>query len=66
MAGKRLLPLFLIFCLVAGCAAGPESSTTPPAPPESASQPAPESPAESPAEPVPEEPELPDALAGAV
>lgn len=65
MAGKRLLPLFLIFCLVAGCA-NPTESSTPPAPPtESVGQPAPESQPEPPAEPAPEEPELPDALAGA-
>ena len=64
MAGKRLLPLFLIFCLVAGCAATPESSAPPAPPTESASQTAPESPAELPASPAPE-PELPDALAGA-
>lgn len=66
MAGKRLLPLFLIFCLVAGCANPTESPAPPPPSSKSDGRPAPESPAESPAEPVPEEPELPDALAGAV
>ena len=65
MAGKRLLPLFLIFCLVAGCANPPESSAPPAPPTESVGQPAPESQPEPPAEPAPEEPELPDALAGA-
>lgn len=66
MAGKRLLPLFLIFCLVAGCANPPESSAPPAPPTESVGQPAPESQPEPPAEPAPEEPELPDSLAGAV
>ena len=64
MAGKRLLPLFLIFCLVAGCANPTESPAPPPPSSKSDGRPAPESPAEPPASPEPE-PELPDALAGA-
>lgn len=63
---RNLLPLLLALSLLAGCAAGPESSTPPEPPPESVSQPAPESQPEPPASPEPTpEPELPDSLAGA-
>lgn len=70
MFKKKLLPLLLVLCLAAGCAATPESPAPPPT--ESVGQSAPESQPEPPAEPssgeaepAPEEPELPDALAGA-
>lgn len=70
MFQKKLLPLLFVLCLMAGCAAGPESPAPPPPPSESAGQPAPESQPE-PEPPVPEgilpqeDPEKPGDLAGA-